>query len=234
MFTLIALIERRNGHRAAAEACALLADSGAAIGEDGRQNNGWMRGKTVAVSTAPVDADALAPLLAAAAGGDRAAFAEVYRATSARFFGIALSLMRRRDLAEEVLQEAYLTIWRKAALYETGKGSAEAWMAAIVRHRSIDRLRAGKRNPVDLAAPEELDNSTAGLAFGQVPADSALDQSLRQCLARLGDKQRQAILLAFYHGMTHEELAAQLDAPLGTVKSWVRRGLIQMKELLDE
>ncbi len=234
MVTLVSLIERRNGRRAVARVCALLADSRAAIGEDGRQKIGWMRGEAVAVSTAPVEADALASLLETAAAGDREAFAEIYRATSARFFGIALSLLRRRDLAEEVLQEAYLTIWRKAALYQAGKGSAEAWMAAIVRHRSIDRLRAGKRNPVDLAAPQELDDATAGLAFGQIPADSALDESVRQCLARLGDNQRKAILLAFYHGMTHEELAVQLDAPLGTVKSWVRRGLMQMKELLEE
>ena len=107
-------------------------------------------------------------------------------------------------------------------------------MAAIVRHRAIDRLRAGKRNPVDLAIPEELDETSAALRFGEIPADTALDKSVRQCLARLGEDQRKAILLAFYYGMTHEELAAQLDAPLGTVKSWVRRGLLQMKELLEE
>ena len=234
MAVIAFLIERRTALGGACPARALIADRCGAIGEDSRNKNGGMRGKAVAVTTASAETDALASLLAAAATGDRGAFAEVYRATSARFFGIALSLLRRRGQAEEVLQEAYLTIWRKAALYQADKGSAEAWMAAIVRHRAIDRLRAGRRNPVDLAAPDDVDDSTAGLPFGQIPADSALDESVRQCLARLGDNQRKAILLAFYHGMTHEELAVQLDAPLGTVKSWVRRGLMQMKELLEE
>lgn len=211
----------------------LTADSRASIEDNGRFV-GVRQGEAAVDAARPAGhSEALARQLAAAASGDRVAFKAVYEATSAKLFGVAMALVRRRDLAEEVLQEAYLTIWRKASLYAPEKGTPEAWMAAIVRHRAIDRLRAGQRNAVDLARTDEDFEARLAAVAEPGAADDAWAASLRQCLERLGDKQRQAILLAFYFGLTHEELAVQMDAPVGTVKSWVRRGLLQIRDMME-
>jgi len=175
--------------------------------------------------------DQLAELLSATAAGDRAAFARLYQETSDRLFAVALRILRRRDLAEDVLQDAYLAIWKKAGQYQAGRGRPLAWMATIVRYRAIDRLRAsGRAAEAQPSAVEDLE-AEGDCADWQEP--QALAIGLSRCLERLQPKQRDAILLAFYHGFTHEELAVRLDVPLGTVKSWVRRGLMQLKDCLD-
>ena len=175
----------------------------------------------------------LARLLRASADGDRDAFARVYEKTAPRLFPVALRLLRRRDAAEDVLQEAYVQIWRKAGQYDFSRGRPLAWMATIVRNRAIDRLRALARDPSDPSpweeAAENLADRDAEMHTGSNPDSLAI----RRCLERLQDKQRESILLAFYHGLTHEELAARLAAPLGTVKSWVRRGLLELKDCLE-
>ena len=180
-----------------------------------------------------VELEALAQLLCASGNGDRAAFAEVYRLTSARLYPIALRLLRRPEAAEDVLQEAYVLIWRKAAQFHPGRGRPLPWMAAIVRNRAIDRLRAQAREPQD---PAQWDDMAEGLADPAASASAAAapdSVAVRGCLERLQENQRQAILLAYYGGLTHEERAARLEAPLGTVKSWVRRGLLQLKDCLE-
>ncbi len=172
--------------------------------------------------------DSLGPLLQATAQGDRQSFARVYQLASGRLFAIALRITRRREAAEDVLQEAFVTIWRKAGQYYPDRGSPMAWMTTIVRSRAIDYLRskpAEAPEPEVEAAPAD-DRNDAWESLGTL--------EIRRCLDALPDNQRKAILLAYYYGMTHTELAAELAAPLGTVKSWVRRGLLQLKECVDQ
>ena len=180
------------------------------------------------------DIDPLGELLLATGRGDRRAFARVYQLSASRLLPIAIRILRRRESAEEILQEAFVLIWRKAAQYRPDRGKPITWMATIVRHRAIDRLRAEAREPRDVAEWNEVTEAaeSRSLAEPEVPAHIAA--TLSTCLERLNEGQRKAILLAYYHGMTHEELAARLDTPLGTVKSWVRRGLLQLRDCLDQ
>ena len=183
--------------------------------------------------TGTAELEALEPLLCASGNGDRAAFAELYRLSASRLYPIALRILRRPEAAEDVLQEAYVLIWRKAAQFHPSRGRPLPWMAAIVRNRAIDRLRAQAREPQD---PAHWDDLAEGLADPAASASAAAAPdalAVRGCLERLQENQRQAILLAYYGGLTHEELAARLEAPLGTVKSWVRRGLLQLKDCLE-
>ncbi|MCG8545096.1 MAG: sigma-70 family RNA polymerase sigma factor [Alphaproteobacteria bacterium] len=176
--------------------------------------------------------EALEPLLAAAADGDRDAFAKLYRLTSARLFAIACKLTGDKKLAEEALQEAFLAIWQNARLYDAGSGAAIAWMTTIVRHKVIDRLRlAGTTREIAVGADAELEplfSAKAGMESKIV-----LEQSIQRCLDGLTENQRELVLLAFYYGLTHDELSRKTSAPLGTVKSNVRRGLASLKACLE-
>ncbi|MEE8286793.1 MAG: sigma-70 family RNA polymerase sigma factor [Gammaproteobacteria bacterium] len=182
----------------------------------------------------PAPGETLDELLAATAQGDRRAFGRLYRLTSGRLFALALQILKRRELAEDVLQEAYLTVWSKAAQQHAGRASSFAWMATIVRHRAIDRLRARTKDPEPVADITLVSDSIVAEVADEREILAALSASVRQCLERLDQNRRGAILLAYYHGMTHEEIAAQLDTPLGTTKSWVRRGLLQLKGCLEQ
>ena len=177
-------------------------------------------------------ADPLVALLAASAQGDRSAFEQLYRQTSAKLFGVALRIVRRRDLAEEVLQECYIRIWNRAGDYREGLAAPMTWMASIVRNRTLDWLRRPNLEVTDVDG-----EMAAGVAADEPGPLGALEQSrdgaaLARCLAELEAKQRQAILLAFHDGLSHSELAAHLREPLGTVKTWVRRGLAKLKTCL--
>ncbi len=174
----------------------------------------------------------LEALLLATAGGDRQAFARLYQETAGQLLAVALKVTRRRDLAEDVLQDAYCAIWQKAGQFREDRGRAMAWLVMIVRYRAIDRLRSQQRRAEDQGAEElsELDLPDA-LVASPVGSEAALD--VRRCLNHLQPNPRRAILLSFYYGLTHEEVSAQMDVPLGTVKSWVRRGLLQLKDCLD-
>lgn len=178
--------------------------------------------------------ESLEVLLAETARGDRDAFAQLYQLTSPKLFAIALKMLRRRDAAEEVLQDVYLSIWRKAGQYRPERGQPLAWMSMIVRYRAIDRIRAQDREAAEIrGSGDEVQAVIDAQAVELHPAQRQ-DPALRGCIEQLQGQQQRAILLAFYYGYTHEELAVRLDAPLGTVKSWVRRGLLQLKECLDE
>ena len=142
-----------------------------------------------------------------------------------------LRLLRRRELAEEVLHDAFLQIWRKAGTYNPNLGSARGWIYTVVRHRALNALRALSNSPErDDERHEELLEAHAAW---QSVDDSAEKRALAQCLERLEEQRRQSVLLAFVDGYSHEQVAAQLGAPLGTVKSWIRRGLITLKECLS-
>lgn len=160
-------------------------------------------------------------LLLAAGGGDRAAFRELYLLTSPRLTAIALRLARRQDLAADALQDAYLKIWRGAWRFDPARGTALGWMATILRRSLLDRLPA-ERPYADIADVE----------IGAPPADPG-EARLDECLRRLPAQQRDAVLLAFYDGLTHAEVAERLAVPLGTAKSWIRRGIAALKTCLE-
>jgi len=177
--------------------------------------------------------ETLEDMIAAVADGDRAAFRRLYEATARRLLPVSIGILGRRDVAEEALQDAYLNVWRNAAGFDPGKGRALTWMIAIVRNRALTlRQRIAREgNP----APEDSLDRLADGAPG--PLDEALRsgaaRALAGCMAGLDEAQRRAILMAFYRGLSHAELARALDVPLGTVKSWIRRGLARLKDCLD-
>jgi RNA polymerase sigma-70 factor (ECF subfamily) len=174
------------------------------------------------MSTPPTDP--LLELLRATALGDQIAFAELYRSTSAKLYAIASRMLRRADWASDALQESYVRIWTQSAHYDAEKGRPIHWMAGIVRHVCIDLRRHSASQPVpgpDLQAIEVVR-----------PADSA-SIDLNRCLEQLDAAQSRAILMAFYFGLSHSELAETFAVPLGTMKSTIRRGLLKLKECLD-
>src|SRR5690349_18164088 len=185
-----------------------------------------------------MDLDANRSLIAAALGripdGDRAALQTVYRLTSAKLFDVCLRILGERGDAEDVLQEVYVTVWRKAADFDAGRASPMTWLIAIARNRSIDRLRASRQNrnmsPIDAAA--DIADATVG-------ADSAMESvqehaRLHGCLDGLATHERAALRGAFFDGSTYEDLAARMKVPLGTMKSWIRRAMFKLKACLEQ
>ncbi|SME94934.1 RNA polymerase, sigma subunit, ECF family [Tistlia consotensis] len=176
----------------------------------------------------------LAPLLAACAAGDRAAFATLYQASSAKLFGVALRILRRDDWARDVVQDAYLTIWRRAGDYRAERGTPMTWMIAIVRNRALDRLRRdrGERSLDELTEAGLEPDDPQALARVAAAGEGS-GTRLVTCLGQLDARARRCILRAYCEGYTHSELAEREAAALGTVKSWIRRGLIQLKSCLE-
>lgn len=176
----------------------------------------------------------LGRLLAQVGRGDERAFSELYRTTSPKLFGVALRILFRRDWAEEVLQDCYVKIWQHAADYGADKSQPMTWMTSIVRNRCIDFLR----RPREDGLPENEDGEPlldfADEAAG--PLARLLGEQdtawLARCLQKLAARERQTISLAFFHGLSHGELADHLVQPLGTVKTWVRRGLDKLKDCM--
>ena len=162
------------------------------------------------------------------AGGDREAFRSLYDATSAKLFGIILRILHERGEAEDVLQEVYTTVWRKAAEFEPGRASPVTWMATIARNRAIDRLRArGSRPTSALEAAAEVRDEAAAADDRLIAGDEA--RRLNLALARLDARHAAAIRSTYFEGLTYEALATRDGVPVGTLKSWVRRGLIRLK-----
>ena len=175
----------------------------------------------------------LVAALARIAGGDRAALQLVYRDTSAKLFGVCLRILNDRSEAEDVLQEVYLTVWRKASSFDPARASPITWMVAIARNRSIDRLRAasgGRRMEPIEAAAEVRDPAPAAVELVEAGQDSS---RLDLCLEQLEARQSMAIRSAFLEGNTYEELAQRMRVPLGTMKSWIRRSLMKLRDCLE-
>ena len=176
--------------------------------------------------------DILAPLMVRIAAGDRAALRELYDATSAKLFGVCLRILSDREESEDVLQEVYVTVWRRADRFDPARASVTTWISTIARNRAIDRLRA--RGPLAKADPiEDLE-----IADDQPDAETRLAAAgdaarLRDCLSELDPRTQAVIRTAFFDGVTYEALARRMDAPLGTVKSWIRRGLARLKGCLE-
>jgi len=170
-------------------------------------------------------------LLASVAKRDETAFERLYEATRAKLFGVALRILRRRDLAEEVVQEAYVKIWNNAAQFDPGLSSPITWMVSIARNRAIDIVR--KRGEVSIedqpAVPEIASDTPEPLARREMTEE--LKQVL-ECVGRLDAERQKLVLLAYYNGWSREQLAAKFDTPLNTVKTWLRRSLIEIRECL--
>lgn len=172
-------------------------------------------------------------LLLAAAAGDRAAFADLYQQTAGQLLGLAQRMLRDRAAAEDVIQEGFIRIWSRAGEFRPERGAALAWMVTIIRNGAIDRLRRERpATPLD-AVPEREEWKDPGADPLTLTIMSAEARALRGCLDRLDEAPRRAIMLAYWHGLSHEELAQHIDAPLGTVKSWLRRGLMRLKDCLE-
>jgi RNA polymerase sigma-70 factor (ECF subfamily) len=173
-------------------------------------------------------------LIEASAAGSRAAFSALYDAAAPQLFGLALRILKRRDWAEDVLQEALISAWRNAGEYRRALGSGKAWLTVILRNRALDRLRresaARRLEPSGEALPEIEDPSPSAL---DLTISGEAGRRLMACLEQLEEVQKRAILLAYFDGLTHEELAARIASPLGTVKSWIRRGLQRLKGCLE-
>ena len=172
-------------------------------------------------------------LLDRVALADEAALRELYELTSSKLYGVAVRVVGNRSWAEDVLQEAFLNIWRIAGDYKATLSPPMAWMCLIVRSRGLDFLRRRTSDRADTA--QELDEVLADTLEGDSanPMDMALagEQAwaLHQCLSQLENKQREVVSLAYLRDLSHGELAEQLKLPLGTVKTWIRRGLAQLR-----
>lgn len=166
------------------------------------------------------------------ASGDQRAFARLYAETSPQLFAVILRILRQESLAEEVLQEVYIRVWKKASSYDAGKARVTTWLATIARNRALDELRGRKDGlAVDLDLEHLPDDSNGDPQRLTGVALDARDVNL--CLDELEPDQKRSIALAYYEGLTHSELAMKLDSPLGTVKSWIRRGLLRLKACLE-
>jgi len=164
------------------------------------------------------------------AQGDQYALRAIYERDRRWLMAMVLRLVRRRELAEEVLHDAFLQVWNRASTYNPALGSARGWIYSVVRHRALNALRSLGASPE--AGHERFEELMAAHA-GWQHDDPAERRALAQCLERLEEPRRQSLLLAFVDGCSHEEVARCLGAPLGTVKSWIRRGLVALKECLS-
>lgn len=179
----------------------------------------------------------LSVLLPRVALGDQAAFGELYEVTSAHLYGCALRILRDPPAAEEILQEAYVNVWHHAGAYDVARSQPMTWLTTIVRNRCLDTLRRREVDTVSLASEDddapEYDVPSEALTPAEMLLAGAEAASVRDCVDALDAGPKQAIALAFYQGLSHSELAQHLREPLGTVKSWVRRGLERLRSCLD-
>jgi len=161
------------------------------------------------------------------------ALRELYELTSSKLFGVALRVVNNRNWAEDVLQEAYLNIWRIAGDYRAPLSPPMAWMGVIVRSRALDflRRRASERADAGLELDDAITETVAGDSANPMDTSQASQQAqaLYECMARLESRQREVVSLAYLRDLSHSELAQQLRLPLGTVKTWIRRGLEQLR-----
>ena len=177
----------------------------------------------------------LAGLLQATAQGDQAAFARLYQATSAKLYGFAVRIVKDDGQAQECLQDAFIRIWEHAGDYRPERGAPLTWMGVIVRRRALDMVRRKGRERVP-DDPEELDRRMDQLTHTEGPeagADPDEWDHLTACLGQLRQEQQQALRLAFFEGLAHPEVAERMDVPLGTVKTWIRRGMEKMRTCLE-
>src|SRR5580692_3463559 len=174
---------------------------------------------------------ALVELIAAVAKGDEAAFDRLYAATRAKLYGVVLRILRRTDLADEVMQDAYLRVWRSAGEFDPSRATPITWMVAIARNRALDVVRKKGEASIE----EETQVMEAASEEPSPLARHEMTDELRRLLACLGDleeERRRLVLLAYYSGWSREQLAEKFETPVNTVKTWLRRSLLQIRECL--
>ena len=173
----------------------------------------------------------LADLLARVAAREREAFAAVYKATSAKLWGVVVRILPRRDIAEDVLQDVYVRIWERAVSFDPAKASPITWMATIARNRAIDEVR--RKSTVSIEdTPESLEveqDAPSPLDNTQMSEDL---RRLQQCLQGLDPERREIVLLAYYNGLSRDELAKRFSHPVATIKTWLHRSLAQLRKCL--
>lgn len=176
-------------------------------------------------------ADVLTSELELCAQGNQKALKRLYQLTSAKLFALTLRILKDRELAEDCLQQAYVKIWQAASSYNRSKAAPLTWMNTIARNQALDQLRKIQREP-------ELDNSALELQKDTGQSQESLLSSsqdsaqIHRCLGTLNDNQRQCLELSYFDGLTHQGLSEKLDVPLGTIKTWIRRGLMRLKECM--
>jgi RNA polymerase sigma-70 factor, ECF subfamily len=177
--------------------------------------------------------DDLAELLRRVAAQDRRAFQALFRATSAKLYGVVFRILRRKDLADEIVQETYLRIWRHAASFNPKAGAPVTWMAAIARNLALDEVRRAQpvsmgEHPEVLDMPDEFNDPLDARERSETWA------RLMACLEGIDKDRREMVLLAYHHGMSRDDLAAKFGAPVATVKTWLRRSLLQLRACLGD
>lgn len=169
-------------------------------------------------------------LLSATAHGDQVAFENLYKQTAGKLYAISLQMLRRRDLAEDAVQEAFVRIWHNAGEYQQEKGSVLTWMTTIVRYRALDMLRAAKSRRETHEDLEEAEDEQTPEQELYIERDRVL---IDRCMALLEGQQREMIQLAYFRGFTHAEVCDHTGSPLGSVKTWIRRGLERLKRCVE-
>jgi RNA polymerase sigma factor (sigma-70 family) len=197
-------------------------------------------GASIDDSTAP---SPLATLLARTGLGDRAALAALYRATSAHLLGVIVRINPDRGQGEDVLQEVYVNVWRNAGSYDAARSRPMTWLTSIARHGAIDSLRRARARVQTVsshagAGEDDRETDTVDEVASDDPGplrllqQAAEKREVEHCVGRLSAEQQQCVALAYYQGLSHSEVAEHLAQPLGTVKSWLRRALLALKDCL--
>lgn len=184
------------------------------------------------MTAAAGDSDSLEDLLTRTSAQDQRAFAELYRRTSARLFGVCWRMLRDRGESEEVLQEVFTSVWRRASSFERTRAGALTWLITLTRNKAIDRLRQRREQVLD--DPIDLERIADENSEPAAQAESSQDYvRLLDCLEKLESRQRRSVREAFFSGATYKQLAERCHVPLPTLKSWIRRGLMQLRACLE-
>jgi RNA polymerase sigma-70 factor (ECF subfamily) len=176
--------------------------------------------------------DELAHLIHACAARDRDALKKLYDLMAGQMLASMVRILRRRALAEEALQDVFVSVWQRAAQFEGGRGPARIWLLAIARHRAIDVLRSERVDLYREADVEALPES-ASEGIGEWSSAGRSAAALARCFEELSGEQRRGIELAFVNGYSHADIARVTGEPLGTIKSWIRRGLASLRQCLE-
>lgn len=185
------------------------------------------------LSPATTDPGDLSALLLRVAGQDQSAFADLYDAAAARIHGLALRVLRNPTMAEDVTQEVFLQVWREAAGFDPARGSALAWLMMLAHRRAVDRVRSEEAQSARLHRYESLHETT--------PFDSTVEAGelrveatrVRSAIDTVGEPHRTALVLAYFEGLTHREVAERTEVPLGTAKTRIRDGLRKMRQQMS-
>ncbi len=192
-----------------------------------------MRSGLLMADSAQDAREKLKAAMARLANGERSALEEIYLATRVKLFGICLRILGDRKEAEDALQDVYINLWQRVDRYDPSRASPISWLATFARNRAVDRLRVGKVRggavPEDEALPIADDTPLAD----DLLIDAERSARVHSCLETLSDNQRENIRAAFFDGFTYAELAERADVPLGTMKSWIRRGMARLKSCLE-